>query len=158
MRETCTSGSVGVLGEQSPSSARQLKSPHFVNSLYLNKPERIEALVYLILIAMMVLSVAERVVRRKMESEGETVIGPGGIKNETSQFKGYCRDLSLCTSASRELQRPGNTRTSGATESKPRESLAISRSTANGIYGRTTKMGLRPAEKDPGSCVLFSEI
>lgn len=55
---------------------QQLKSPHFVNSLYLKKPERIEALVYIILIAMMVLSVVERVVRREMETENAVVIGP----------------------------------------------------------------------------------
>jgi len=59
---------------------QQLKSPHFVNSLYLETPERIEALTYLILISMMILSVAEYVVRREMKAEGATIIGPGGIK------------------------------------------------------------------------------
>ena len=59
---------------------QQLKSPHFVNSLYLDTPERIEALTYLILISMMILSVAEHVVRREMKAEGEMIIGPGGIK------------------------------------------------------------------------------
>ncbi|HEY5588072.1 MAG TPA: IS1634 family transposase [Candidatus Paceibacterota bacterium] len=58
----------------------QLKSPHFVNSLYLDTPQRIEALTYLILISMMILSVAEYVVRREMKAEGEMIIGPGGIK------------------------------------------------------------------------------
>jgi len=59
---------------------QQLKSPHFVNSLYLDTPERIEALTYLILISMMVLSVAEHVVRRELKAEDEKIIGPGGIK------------------------------------------------------------------------------
>ncbi len=59
---------------------QQLKSPHFVNSLYLKRPERIEALVYMILIAMMVLSVVERVVRREMQAQEQTVIGPGRIR------------------------------------------------------------------------------
>lgn len=59
---------------------QQLKSPHFVNSLYLDTPERIEALTYLILISMMILSVAEYVVRREMKAEGAIIIGPGGIK------------------------------------------------------------------------------
>ena len=59
---------------------QQLKSPHFVNSLYLKCPQRIEALVYLILIAMMVLSVVERVVRREMQAAEEMVIGPGKIR------------------------------------------------------------------------------
>jgi len=59
---------------------QQLKSPHFVNSLYLDTPERIEALTYLILISMMILSVAEYVVRREMKAEGSTIVGPSGIK------------------------------------------------------------------------------
>ena len=59
---------------------QQLKSPHFVNSLYLDTPERIEALTYLILISMMILSVAEYVVRRGMKAEGATIIGPAGTK------------------------------------------------------------------------------
>ena len=59
---------------------QQLKSPHFVNSLYLDSPERIEALTYLILISMMILSVAEHVVRRGIKAEDEQIIGPGGIK------------------------------------------------------------------------------
>lgn len=59
---------------------QQLKSPHFVNSLYLEAPERVEALTYLILISMMILSVAEYVVRRDMKAEGATIIEPGSIK------------------------------------------------------------------------------
>lgn len=58
---------------------QQLKSPHFVNALYLDTPERIEALTYLILIAMMSLSVVERVVRREMKQNEDTVIGPGKV-------------------------------------------------------------------------------
>ncbi|MBU3188347.1 IS1634 family transposase [Clostridium bowmanii] len=53
---------------------QQLKSPHFVNSLYLETPERIEALTYLILISMMILSVAEHVVRREMKAEGAIIM------------------------------------------------------------------------------------
>lgn len=59
---------------------QQLKSPHFVNSLYLDTPDRVEALTYLILISMMILSVAEYVVRQEMKSEREIIIGPGSIK------------------------------------------------------------------------------
>lgn len=59
---------------------QQLKSPHFVNSLFLKKPERVEALVYLILIAMLVLSVIEKVVRREMKKEDKIIIGPGKVK------------------------------------------------------------------------------
>lgn len=59
---------------------QQVKSPHFVNALYLNSPERIEALTYLILISMMLLSVAEYVVRREMKVNGEKILGPGKVK------------------------------------------------------------------------------
>lgn len=59
---------------------QQLKSPQFVNSLYLKSPQRIEALVYMILIAMMVLSVVERVVRREMHEHNQLVIGPGKVR------------------------------------------------------------------------------
>lgn len=59
---------------------QQLKSPHFVNSLYLNSPERIEALTYIILISMMVLSVAEQVVRAGLKKEKAFIIGPGQLK------------------------------------------------------------------------------
>jgi transposase len=55
---------------------QQLKSPHFVNSLYLDTPERIEALTYMILISMMILSIAEHVVRRELKATGEKIIGP----------------------------------------------------------------------------------
>jgi len=59
---------------------QQLKSPQFVNSLYLESPQRVEALAYLLLIAVMVLSVAEHVVRREMAKNKETIIGPGRVK------------------------------------------------------------------------------
>lgn len=38
---------------------QQIKSPNFVNALYVDTPERVEALTYLILISMMILSVSE---------------------------------------------------------------------------------------------------
>lgn len=59
---------------------QQIKSPHFVNALYLDTPERIEALAYLILISMMILSVAEYVVRREMKAKGTKILGPGKVK------------------------------------------------------------------------------
>jgi len=59
---------------------QQIKSPHFVNALYLDTPERIEALTYLILISMMILSAAEHVVRREMKAKEEKILGPGKVK------------------------------------------------------------------------------
>jgi transposase len=54
-----------------------MKSPQFINSLYLDSPRRIEALGYLLLILMLLLSVAEFVVRRELKKENQTIIGPG---------------------------------------------------------------------------------
>jgi len=59
---------------------QQLKSPQFVNAIYLESPERIEAFSYLMLICMLILSVAEHVVRRGLSKDNEQVIGPGKIK------------------------------------------------------------------------------
>lgn len=59
---------------------QQLKSPQFVNSIYLESPERIEAFSYLMLICMLILSIAEYVVRRGLANDDDTVIGPGKIK------------------------------------------------------------------------------
>lgn len=51
-----------------------------VNEPYLDSPGRIEALSYLILISMMILSVAEYVVRREMKAIGEKILGTGKVK------------------------------------------------------------------------------
>ena len=57
-----------------------LKSPQFVNALYLDSPRRVESLGYLMLILMLVLSIGEHVVRREMKKESATIIGPGDKK------------------------------------------------------------------------------
>jgi len=57
-----------------------LKSPQFVNALYTNSPKRVIAIGFLMLILMLVLSVAEYVVRRELESEKKTIIGPWNVK------------------------------------------------------------------------------
>lgn len=59
---------------------QQLKSPTFMNSLFVKTPQRVEALTYMLLITMMILSVIEHVVRRELKKESEIVIGPGNIK------------------------------------------------------------------------------
>lgn len=59
---------------------QQLKSPHFVNSIYLDSPQRVEAFAYLMLISILTLSIGEYVVRRGMKKNDETIIGPGKIK------------------------------------------------------------------------------
>lgn len=57
-----------------------LKSPQFVSSFFVESPRRVEALGYLLLILMLLLSVAEHVVRRGLERDKESIIGPGKIK------------------------------------------------------------------------------
>lgn len=59
---------------------QQLKSPHFVNSLYLDSPQRVEALGYLLILSVMALSIAEYVVRREMKKQDKMIIGPGKVK------------------------------------------------------------------------------
>ena len=54
---------------------RNLKSPQFMNSLFLNSPKRVEALVYLLLIVLMILTIAEKVVRNKLKENDDLVIG-----------------------------------------------------------------------------------
>lgn len=54
-----------------------LKSPQFVNAFFLDSPRRVEALGYLLLILMLILSIAEYVVRRGLKKDQNTIIGPG---------------------------------------------------------------------------------
>ena len=63
---------------------RFLKSPvFFVSSLYVKKPSRIEGLLMVMTLALLVYSVAQRRMRRSMESTGETV--PNQINQPTSR-------------------------------------------------------------------------
>ncbi|MHC1685271.1 MAG: hypothetical protein AB6733_20420 [Clostridiaceae bacterium] len=66
---------------------QQLKSPDFVNALFVKTPERVEALTYMILIGLMILSVMEHVVRRELKKENEIIIGPGKIKMTRPSLK-----------------------------------------------------------------------
>jgi len=59
---------------------QQLKSPQFVNSIFLENPSRVESLMYLLLISMMILSVVENVVRTGMKDNEQEIVGPGKIK------------------------------------------------------------------------------
>lgn len=45
--------------------------------MFLEKPERIEALAYIILLTLMILSVMEQVVRRGLKEENASVVGTG---------------------------------------------------------------------------------
>ncbi|NMA50091.1 MAG: IS1634 family transposase, partial [Tissierellia bacterium] len=52
-----------------------LKSPTFMNSLFLKSPHRVEALVYILLISLMMMTVAEKVVRDELKSRGDVLYG-----------------------------------------------------------------------------------
>ncbi|MDI3547454.1 MAG: hypothetical protein PWR10_1106 [Halanaerobiales bacterium] len=54
---------------------RNLKSPKYMNSLFLKSPKRVEALVYLLLMVLMILTIAEKVVRNGLKKTDDLVIG-----------------------------------------------------------------------------------
>jgi len=70
---------------------QQLKSPQFVSSLFLTTPKRVEALSYMMLMTLMILSVMEHVVRREMQKEELEIIGPGKIKMKTPSLVAILR-------------------------------------------------------------------
>ena len=59
---------------------QQLKSPQFVNSIYLESPKRIEAFSYLMMLCMLMLSLAEYVVRRGLQEDNDVILGPNKRK------------------------------------------------------------------------------
>lgn len=59
---------------------KQLKSSHFINAIFLKNPKRIEALAYLLLTTIMILSVIECVIRREMANANDMILGPGKVK------------------------------------------------------------------------------
>lgn len=76
-----------------------MKSPQFINSLYLDSPRRIESLGYLLMLLMLLLSVAEFVVRRELKKENKTIVGPGKkVMNRPSMIAIYRVFYSVVTS------------------------------------------------------------
>ena len=59
---------------------RVLKDPAFIDELFLKTPTRVEALAYVILIALMVLTLLERTVRENLKGEKERLIVSGNRK------------------------------------------------------------------------------
>lgn len=77
-----------------------LKSPQFVNSLYVDSPKRVEAIGYMMLILMLILSIAEHVVRRGLKQDNRTIIGPGKVKmKKPSLLAIYRMFYSVATTA-----------------------------------------------------------
>jgi len=62
-------------------SFKFLKDPLFVAPIYLKKPGRVEALAYVLLIALLIFGILERRVREAMKNETEPLIIPGKIKH-----------------------------------------------------------------------------
>lgn len=63
-----------------------LKSPQFVNSLYLESTKRIEAFMYLMMITVMIKSVVQYVVRRELKKEKDYILGNENRKNYKPTF------------------------------------------------------------------------
>lgn len=77
-----------------------MKSTQFIDSFYLDSPKRIEALGYLLLLLMLLLSVAEYVVRRELTKDNQTIIGPGKkVMTRPSMIAIYRIFYSVATSA-----------------------------------------------------------
>jgi transposase len=65
---------------------KQLKNDYFPNSLYVKKPERVEALMFLSLIGLQVCSLIEFVVRRELGKEEIFIRGRGNTKQYRPTF------------------------------------------------------------------------
>lgn len=68
-------------------SFKFLKDPLFVGPIFLKKPERVEALAYVLLMAMLIFNLLERRVREAMKSETEPLLIPGKVKTFTPTAK-----------------------------------------------------------------------
>jgi transposase len=62
---------------------RVLKDPYFIDELFLKKPKRVEALAYVMLISLMVLTLLERTVRENLKGEKEKIVVSGKRKTFT---------------------------------------------------------------------------
>lgn len=60
---------------------RFLKNPYFIGRVFLEKPERVEAFAYVMMLSVMVYSVFEYLIRRNMEKEDEPLDLMGGSRN-----------------------------------------------------------------------------
>ena len=59
---------------------KTIKDPKFVGAMYLKRPERVEALAYVVLMAVLIKNLLERRVRRALKSEKEPLVLPGNKK------------------------------------------------------------------------------
>jgi transposase len=64
-------------------SFRVLKDPYFIDQLFIKTPYRVEAMAYVMLMALMVLTLLERTIRQNLKSEQERIIVSGNRKTFT---------------------------------------------------------------------------
>lgn len=62
---------------------KAIKDPEFVGALYLKRPERIQALAYVVLMALLIKNLLARRVRNALKTETEPLIMPGKVKSWT---------------------------------------------------------------------------
>ncbi len=75
-------------------SFKFLKDPFFVGPIYLKTPERVEALAYVMLIALLMFGILERRVREALKEEAEPLIIPGKKKTFEPTGKKILESLS----------------------------------------------------------------
>ncbi|NPV54932.1 MAG: transposase, partial [Firmicutes bacterium] len=57
-----------------------LKDPTYLDAIYLKKESRIEALAYVLLLALLIHRILQRRVRKALETEGSHMVVAGGVK------------------------------------------------------------------------------
>lgn len=70
-----------------------LKDPSFMDELFVKYPERLEALAYLMLIALMIMTLLERTVRENLKSEPERIMTAGKVRTYTPTGKALIETL-----------------------------------------------------------------
>ncbi|WP_342774511.1 hypothetical protein [Biomaibacter acetigenes] len=63
-------------------SFRFLKSPIFLDAIYLKKESRIEALCYVLFLALFIYQILQRRMRKALEEQGEYIFVAGKVKTE----------------------------------------------------------------------------
>jgi len=70
-----------------------LKDPSFMDELFVKYPERLEALAYLMIIALMIMTLLERTVRENLKGESERIMTAGNVRTYTPTGKAIIETL-----------------------------------------------------------------
>jgi len=76
-------------------SFKFLKDPLYVGPVFLKKPSRVQALAYVLLMALLIFNLLERRVREALKSEDEPLIIPGKVQTYTPTGKKILESLEL---------------------------------------------------------------